>query len=207
MDVLVNIALCGLTEATLTKPSTAGLRVLGKGQSRIVYVYENDTVLKVARDESGQIQNGMECRLNKRMRVSILSPVMYCAKDFSWLIMARAKPMTMARFDALVGLTFKAFSFFTDFWKDRDLYDADFEAYADTIGEDRIGADWLVIYEVLTTRRGPLYRFLMEVGRLIDEADLAVGDLQKITSWGDVQGHPVLIDYGATTEFVEKNLI
>jgi hypothetical protein len=162
-------------EQALQTAKKAKLKVLGQGSTRMVFALDAHRVLKVAINEEGVDQNEAESDLSE---APVTTKVLEMHEEAYWIIAERAIPLENNAdiFLKLVGVPFGTFAKYT--MKKLDI--ADFKVPEKD--EQRL-------------QMSPFFKQLM---RYITSHGLAAGDATKLTSFGVVGNHIVLIDYGLT---------
>jgi len=168
------------------------------GSSRIVFLYKDDTVLKIAKNKKGLAQNDAE-RQNyehaedKGMH-GILCPIidyddMY---DSKWIVARRADKVSSEDFVGTFGIPFgklrKVISYMGLKSKQRSA--RDWRGLGKQILGDKVDQ-----MDLFTTSNDNPFQQLWFA---INELDLSWGDAERISSWGIVDGRCVFIDYGGT---------
>lgn len=166
---------------------------LGSGSARIVFVIPStDLALKLAKNSKGIAQNHIEADGFLRNQILANAAVDSDPNDF-WILTHLAKKINKARFQSLTGMTFDNFCEALKFWY-----------------EEHTGRTHKVIYDYPNkpkiVGRPDNYDDLLEnevFGETIDLAGnmgLQVGDLCRLSSWGEVGGKIKIIDLGLSTE-------
>lgn len=149
-------------------------KMLGIGSSRIVYDLKNGTVLKLAKNDTGLVQNLTEFRISSNKKYSeILATVIKCAPDGKWLIQKKTNKIDETTFHIFANTDPTNFFKWLRYGKKYFLQDY-------TIGN------------------------AMLVKELIIEYDLYPPDIANISSWGILNGEILLSDYGLTLETAKK---
>lgn len=159
-------------------------KYIGKGTSRIVFAADKHTVVKIAINERGLLQNKAEAMIAKN-EPKIIAQILAADKSYSYLEVERAKSATDDDWKKLTGFSF-----------------ADWSA---TLRNHMIDLTNSSSFKV----RAPDNFEEIEDTDLFDETvhfiidnDMPTGDLIRISSWGVVNRHgkniPVIIDYGMT---------
>lgn len=184
-----------------------GLYPAGDGSSRSVWIVGPRTVLKVAKNDRGLVQNEQEAKVSRDPRASVILPRMYRAgRNHRYMVAEIARPLSgIVEWEHLSGLD----------WEDMGylMWEAKGKIYA--------AAHWLLnqfgrgvaraIGEPIGQARGvkaPPERsaqMLDALGYLRDEYDLMPGDTTVIEHWGKTpRGRLVLIDAGLTQAQFEE---
>lgn len=155
---------------------------LSSGSSRVIYKLPDGTVLKLAKNKRGVAQNKAES--NPEMKSKYINPTIKSDKEGVWKISPCATKITEKEFEELTDINFK------DFGK---AISYGLRKVADNSGEDKPEC-----FEEVS--KSDIYKELVKVGK---KFDLMPGDIERISSWGQVDGQPVLIDAGLTAEIFE----
>ena len=157
------------------------LRKIGAGSAREVYYVDSTKVVKLAKNDKGVAQNGVEAQGYIQNAYSDIVARVYASDDNDiWLEMELAKKISPKRFKELTGLDFNEFGRML-------VYMIDNKTHFGTPPQEKIDA----------------YAEHPFAGELIEMAgnlSMPSGDFQKINSFGEVtrEGHqlPVVVDYG-----------
>lgn len=147
---------------------------LGEGSSRTIFQISDSLVLKVAHSGAGIAQNESEMS----MRAPCLNNVLAADTDAKWIIVRFSDTMTEEDFDDAIGFGFKPFI-------KAISYSFNNEDRADKPKE---------MEEIKNTS---LFKCL---SKLVLDNQLQIGDIGKISSWGLIDGKPLLRDFGLTKE-------
>ena len=165
------------------KYAEKNLEHLSSGSSRIVYLSPEKTVIKLAKNDKGIAQNKAEA--NPKMESKFLNKVLKHAKNYAWIETCYLDKITTKDFEKMTGLDFDDFGEAIRYGlknvsgnKDRDKPE-DFEKI----------------------EKSEIYKELKDVG---EKFKLMPGDLARISSWGEKDGNPVLIDTGLTKDVFEE---
>lgn len=153
----------------------AKLKTLGEGSTRMVFALDAHRVLKVALNEKGLDQNEAESDLSQ---APVTTKVLDMHEEAYWIIAERATPLesNAEMFLKLVGVPFGTFA----------------KAAMKTLG--------VANFQVSERDEEKLQMspFFKQLIRYVMSHGLAAGDATKLTSFGVVGNHVVLIDYGLT---------
>lgn len=162
------------------------LRRLASGSARIIYIIDDKTVLKLAKNEKGLAQNEVEASLGTdRMVGDIVAKVLEADENNRWIVMEKAKKISKSRFKQLVGVDLRNFEYYLKFTTDY-----------------RIGHMFSVepeIAEILDENE-----FAQSVVELIHNFNIQPGDFGRPSSFGEINGNIVITDYGLTQEVYKK---
>ena len=147
---------------------------LGVGSSRIIFKMSDSLVLKVAKNEKGIYQNASEMEIHS----PCLNNVLAADTEGKWVIVRFTDSMSADEFEEAVGIPFKTFG-------SAIFYRANNEKHEDK------PRDYDEIIE------HPLFVCIFD---LVMDYELQAGDVLKISSWGMLEGKPVLRDFGLTKD-------
>jgi hypothetical protein len=166
------------------KYASTHLQKLASGSGRVVFVIDEHKVLKIARNLKGCAQNQVESdRYIANYDITTLAyDTGEDVKDVGpfWIEAERASKISPSRFKQLTGVSIK----------DLDLYltllDGYFKPQIDPKLKEELDNN----------------EFVQDLTRLMGDYDMPMGDLRRISSYGEVtrNGKPkaVLVDYGLT---------
>jgi hypothetical protein len=162
-------------EQALQVAKRSKLKVLGEGSTRIVFALDAHRVLKVAINEKGVDQNEAESDLSE---APVTTKVLEMHEEAYWIIAERAIPLesNAEAFLKLVGVPFGTFA---------------------KAAMKALGVGNFKVSEV-DEKKLEMSPFFKQLLRYVRNHDLAAGDATKLTSFGVVGNHVVLIDYGLT---------
>ena len=177
------------------------LRRLGAGSSRIVYEYDANHVIKLAKNNKGLTQNEQEVDvyLGNKSIDSITKIENYDESNYSWILAEKAVKLTPSNFKQIKGFSFSDFaSYLTNYQKDQNPQKYRY------FGKIKIDQNIVEIIEEDELTNDIIY--------LEASYGLAWGDLVRISSYGEINrnGSPdiVLVDYGyVVNESVENRVI
>jgi len=170
------------------------LKRISSGSSRVVYMIDNEKVLKLAKNKKGLAQNEVEIDYSGYYDLApILARVFDYSEDHLWVEMELAKKVTPKIFKQVTGLDFNGFS-------DALIYDhrernpRKFGSFSfkkpddmDLYWENEFGLDML---------------------SFMSGYDIPAGDLTKLSTYGlvkrDGQDAIVIIDYGLTNDVYQN---
>jgi tRNA A-37 threonylcarbamoyl transferase component Bud32 len=158
---------------------------VGKGSSRIVYLINNKTVLKLARNEKGLTQNQAEVdAFRDPLSKGLVTKIFDYSPDYRWLISELARPIKNYReFGSILG-------------SDAEDFFYEFKSRMEDHYENENSVD---TNQVQNPLMGALLDFCIK-------KDLLPGDIIKPDSWGKTaDGRLVLLDYGFTFDTYTKH--
>ena len=158
------------------------LKHLSSGSSRVIYTTPDDQVLKLAKNERGIAQNKAEG--NPKMVSKYINKTLKQDKDGIWKISPFLDKITEKEFEELVGVPFKDFSEAISY----GLQDVSGNSHEKPKGFEKV-------------EKTEIYKELISIGK---KWDLMPGDIGRVSSWGVVDGHPILLDAGLTSAIYKK---
>ena len=115
----------------------------------------------------------------------IISKVVEEDKEYRWIVSQRAKKITKSEFKSLVGIDIDTFFIVLKV----DLANHKFTYLS-------------IDKEVLEKVRS--LEFYDRITRMCRDFDLEIGDFGRISSYGEVDGHIVITDYGLTSTVYQE---
>lgn len=166
--------------------ANSNLRRMASGSARIIYEISDDRVLKLAKNAKGIAQNEVEGDWGlQSMYGDIISKVVEEDKEYRWIVSQRAKKITKSEFKSLVGIDIDTFFIVLKV----DLANHKFTYLS-------------IDKEVLEKVRS--LEFYDRITRMCRDFDLEIGDFGRISSYGEVDGHIVITDYGLTSTVYQE---
>lgn len=156
---------------------------LSSGSSRVIYIMPDDTVLKLAKNERGVAQNVAEA--NPKMKSKFINKTIKADKDGLWKTSPFLDKITEKDFEEMTDVPFEDFG---------EAIEYGLKGVADNSGEKKPK-------NFEKVEKLDLYRELVKLGK---EFKLMPGDIARISSWGQVDGHPCLLDAGLTKDIYEE---
>ncbi len=150
---------------------------LSSGSSRVVYLTKENTVIKLGKNEKGIAQNKVES--NPKMKSKFLNKILSKSKNNYWLEVEFLDKITEKEFEDMTDINFKDFG----------------ECLKYAIRSDNSGKKKPECFEDVEKTE-----LLKELKRLNKEFKLICGDLVRISSWGVLDGVPVLVDSGLSAK-------
>jgi hypothetical protein len=171
------------TYAARKKYAERNLKHLSSGSSRIVYLTPEKTIVKLAKNDKGIAQN--EAESNPKMKSKYLNKILGCAGNHSWLETCYLEKISEKDFKEMTGLEFEDFgeSIRYGLRKVSDNSDIKKPKNFDKVAESDI------------------YKELKDIG---EKFKLLPGDIARISSWGEKDGCPILIDAGLTRDIFDE---
>ena len=165
------------------KYAERNLKHLSSGSSRIVYLTPDKTIVKLAKNDKGIAQN--EAESNPEMKSKYLNKILSRADNNAWLETCYLEKISEKDFKEMTGLDFEDFgeSIRYGLRKVSDNKDIEKPKNFDNVAESDI------------------YKELKDIG---EKFKLLPGDMARISSWGEKDGNPVLIDAGLTKDIFDE---
>lgn len=155
---------------------------IASGSSRVVFDINDKFVLKLAKNEKGIAQNETENDwVLQSSYESIIAPIYKSADDGTWLVSFKAKKMTKSLFKAILGYSFDDFGRWLIYY----YYEHNPNRY---IRPSPVNQE---LEELISASE-----FGFEIKNLMLDFDMPYGDLVRISSYGELGGRVVLVDYG-----------
>lgn len=159
---------------------------LGSGSARIVFIVLGDVVVKLAKNSKGLAQNRVEADGFIASSELANAPIDSDPND-KWILCRLAKKINKSKFKSLTMLDWENFCDALIRW------DAEYNGKRPFIimDEDKYSA----VKE---------NNFFQEITDLIGNMGLAIGDLMRINSYGEIDGKIKIIDLGLTSDLYES---
>lgn len=173
------------------------LERLGSGSSRIVYLIDNNTVLKLAKNKKGVAQNEREIEIGTSgyyQGFDLFADVYEYDENGLWLEMQYARRAKKSDFKRILGESFEYLQEFIQ-WTANHYLHVTQQRSINSVYEKHFNSDeFWEIFDNDYTILNALYEMML------NEQLKAYGDLMRISSWGvvnDTDGEKlVLIDFG-----------
>lgn len=167
------------------------LERLAQGSSRIIYIINDITVLKLAKNAKGIAQNEVEASLGSDTYFSeILAKVLESDEKNRWIVMERAKKITKSRFKQFIdGVDIRDFYYYIRNNTHHNIYGM----YGTFHVEENIS-------DILNENA-----FTQTLIEFIQNYDLDSGDFGRISSFGEIDERLVITDYGLTKDVYAKH--
>lgn len=173
---------------------------IGAGSGRVVFDLGDGTVLKIAKNPKGVSQNGMETDGFVQQSYSdIVAPVIDSDSDDLWLVMAKAKKVGTKRFEQLIGIPSRKTSYGSKLSAHylllaalRMLWDR----------EHLLPGQTARMQSSLTegnTEQILSIPFVEQLVSLMRDMDMPPGDFGRLSTYGELNGRLVLVDYGLSS--------
>jgi len=167
------------TYAARKKYAEANLKHLSSGSSRIVYLTPGKTIVKLAKNDKGIAQN--EAEANPEMKSRHLNKILNSAKNHAWIEVPYLEKITEKKFKEMTDLEFD------------DFGEAIRYGLRDVSGNT--GKEKPEHFKEVS--ESGIYKEVRDIG---EKFKLMPGDLARISSWGEKDGCPILIDAGLTKD-------
>lgn len=158
------------------------LERLSSGSSRVVFETNDGFILKLAKNEKGIAQNGVEG--NPKIKSKHVNGAIKTDQDDKWILADKAEKINEEEFKDLTGLDFEDFEESIRF------------ALKKISGSDK---EKPKCFEKV--KSNDFFQDIYETGL---EFDLIPGDLAKISSFKKIKDRVVLVDAGLTREIFEE---
>jgi hypothetical protein len=155
---------------------------VGAGSARIVFVADNDTVIKLAKNPKGLAQNDLEIDVGRIDQGRITTIIKDFDKDSLWVEMERARKAKKSDFPKLIGFGFDEFM--------ESLYSMSTKLHGSStlLGNVEIDPEM---------KENESFQAIVD---LMADYDMTSADITRISSWGVVvrngQEKLVIVDYG-----------
>lgn len=163
------------------------LQRLSSGSGRIVYIIDDEKVLKLAKNRKGVAQNEVEVDFSEDYYINhLFAKTFEHHPDFLWLEMEYCKKLNYARFQQLTGMSFDVFTSMVNY------------EYSRIKGRGRklFSYSEPKEYNELVENE-----FMMSIIDYIGNYDVPAGDLTKISTYGENSNNEVvMVDYGLTND-------
>ena len=167
---------------------------LGQGSGRRVYIVDNNKVLKLAHNRKGVAQNEVEVSQSNDYVINGLVAETYeHHPDYLWVEAERCKKITRKRFKELVGVDF-------------DKYIEVLQYQKEVLSPIKGFMEPPDLFNVIWEDEGENYPFIYKILSYIGDYDLPVGDLTRLSTYGEnSNGEIVIIDYGLTDQVFKQH--
>ncbi len=154
---------------------------LSSGSSRVIYTMnDGKEVMKLAKNDRGVAQNIAESKVKSKY----VNKTTKSDPDGVWKLSPFLEKVTEKEFEKMAGCSFEEFGEAIRFGlKSISTSDVKKPKNFDDVSK-------LEIYK--------------EVVKISKQHDLMPGDIARISSWGQVDGHPTLLDAGLTKEIYDE---
>jgi hypothetical protein len=159
------------------------LEHLSSGSSRIVYLTPKKTIVKVSKNDKGVEQNKTEA--NPKMTSRFLNKILSHADNYAWIETHYLDKISVKDFKEMTGLDFEEFGDAIRYGLKNVSENTDIEK-PKNFGK---------------VEKSDIYKELYRIGQAWE---LMPGDLARISSWGEKDDHPILIDSGLTKKIFKN---
>jgi hypothetical protein len=160
------------------------LERLSSGSSRIVYSTGEGTVIKLASNKKGIDQNGVEANIKGDSKF-INKPTKHDRNNY-WIEAPEAKKISEKMFEELTGIDFETFG---------EAIDYELRSISGNTNKEKPkGLD--------KAKKMGMFKELVKIAK---DNDLLGGDISRISSFGERDGHPVLLDLGLNKTVFSKD--
>lgn len=170
------------TYAARKKYAEKNFKHLSSGSSRIVYLTPNKTVIKMGKNDRGIAQNLAEAKINTKSK--FFNSVINSSKDGVWIETNYLEKITEKEFEEMTKIKFKDFAEALSYGLRKVSSDSD--------GKEPDNFD--------KVKTSDIYK---EVKEVAEKYKLLPGDLGRISSWGEKDNYPVLLDFGLNREIYD----
>lgn len=166
------------TYAARIKYAEKNLKRLSSGSSRIVYLTKDKTVIKLAKNDKGIAQN--EAEANPKVKSKYLNKIIKHAKNNYWIETYYLNKITVKDFKEMTNLDFDDFG---------ECIRYGLKGISDSSKKKPKSFNEI--------SKSEIYKEVKKIG---EKSRLMGGDLARISSWGEKDGHPVIVDSGLSKE-------
>lgn len=152
---------------------------LGEGSSRVIFQMSDSLIIKIAFNDAGLEQNKSEMS----MRADCLNNVLVADTEGKWLVMRFTDSMTEDDFKNYTGFGFKTFMSGLFYQWNNEYHDGKPKEFGEI-------------------KEHPLF---IELSKLVEKKGLQIGDISKTSSWGMLDGKPLLRDFGLTKDVFSEH--
>ena len=159
----------------------AHLPRIGGGTGRMVYQIDDQTVIKLAKNAKGVAQNKVEDNdYIQRAYDHVVAKVLDRHPEHLWIESQLAKKVTKNRFKQLTG----------------GISIEDVDIWMRNYALARKGERYRHPQDEETSQRIWNHEFLFDVASMANDIGMEYGDFGSISSYGEINGELVLVDYG-----------
>lgn len=164
---------------------------ISQGTARMIFDIDGKTVLKLAKNDKGIAQNEIESMIGQDKYFDhIVAKVLETEDNYKWIVSEKANRITKNRFKQLsdgisINIVYKYLVYILDPQRAKWLrLREDFtEEELDSLSENQFVEDFL---------------------ELCSSYKLELGDFDRISSYGEIDGRLVVVDYGLTFDVFNK---
>lgn len=156
-------------------------KLLGEGSSRTAFEIDEKLIIKIAHNDKGIAQNLVE--MQPSVQTDCVIQAVVADGKGKWIIFENSERLTKKDFKKIVGFGFDSFM--------NALF------YAMNNESDK----WSKPREFNEIKKNSLFRC---VANLVFENQLLIGDISKASTWGMLNGKPIIRDAGLDKETYNK---
>lgn len=174
------------------------LKRLSSGSSRIVYIVDDEKVLKLAKNKKGIAQNEVEIRLGTEPYYTCFANVYEYDENALWVEMEYCQKAKKSDFKSIYGVPFECLCCMI--WEQGSNNRFSRSYYNPYKGYKNI------VQSIWEGEENDLQMLFMSLQEYIGgEMLCGINDLCRISSWGiNSEGYFILIDYGLTDEVYDQ---
>lgn len=158
------------------------LKQIAKGSSRIVYEI-NDDVLKLSKNEKGVEQTKNEITISQT-GIDIVPNLISFNEQGYWVVFEKLEPVTHEQFESITNMKLSYIHQFLKYTKDRK--------------RKHIPLNFKLEQQIQSSK------LISDLCKLITDYNLSVGDIIRISSWGQKNNKVYLLDFGLTSEIYKQ---
>lgn len=163
------------------------LKLIGQGSSRAVFKLDEVNAIKLAINKAGIDQNKAELEVCDPSKNMDLFPITKeFAKNFEWIVVELAEPMTFEKFEHLTNMT----------W-------IDYMGGMIGIFDEDASSRHIEMGQILSKKS----KFFNRIVNLVKSCDYMVGDLLNLVSWGIIKDRAVIVDSGFTNQVYKAHYL
>ena len=159
------------------------MKRLSSGSSRMVFETSDGYVVKLAKNEKGLAQNGVES--SPGLRSKYINGALHSCPNDSWILAEKAEDLKMEEFEKLTGLSFEDFG----------------EAISYGLRHLSSNKDKKKPENFEKISQNEFYKDIYRAG---NQFNLLPGDLDRISSYKKIKDRVVLVDAGLTREIYDE---
>jgi hypothetical protein len=169
------------------------LQPIASGSGRYVFGIDNDTVLKLAKNQKGVAQNEAEYDYGQDSyiyRTGIMAEVFEADPKFLWIEMERVNKCTPENFKSITGMDFNNYGQSLIYYYYKEI-------------KGKKSVYWVIPddYDEITNNK-----FFIDVSDILGNFTIATGDLTRISSYGVSKDNKIkIVDAGLNDEVYDKH--
>jgi hypothetical protein len=156
------------------------------GSARVIYIIDDKKVLKLAKNEKGIAQNGVESdHMLNQWYGDIIAKVLESDDEDRWIVSEYAKKISPGRFKQLLGVSINQF-----------------HAYLTELHPNKKGGFYTEKIDDATRKILDVNNneFMYDLVDMVVNWDMGIGDFSRISTFGEIDGRLVITDYGLTQD-------